>query len=669
MSILSALKQQTGSLDELAKLPQSEIMQMAQRKEIAPEMVAPILSRKAEIMDSAIRTRQASAGAQGKPPTVMEGLMAKNAVAEAPQIHEAGIAQLPIPERQYAGGGIIAFAEGDYVDGEDREDEDEYAEYERALATAMGQSQRLQAMRGEKQADAMPKEITQERVTHKVQPATGDHPYKEMVAKDAVKYGIDPNISTRLLQNETGGLKNPEAAKSKAGAVGIAQFMPATAKQYGIDPTDPKQSSDAMNKHVHHLMKQYGDPQLVAIAYNWGEGNTNKWLASGANPDKLPRETQEYLHKFMHKALAQGGEVQSYASGGSIESKSYADRMKAAFGYHPHLGPAAVHYMTGGEVQHYAKGDLVYNNETNEYEPDVEREGLGDKFLRTIGYNEGFKKVAAMPGMDKASQSVAAELAKRNGVKPAPQAKPTPAPAQTNPPVAAASTPTPPLPEQDIGFGVGNFAPQGEEVKQAASAPQAKENDYQRYIRMQEERMNKIDKQKQSDQNMALIAAGLGILGGDSPYAAVNIGKGALHGVQHMSESAKQRAAEENAGMRNIGQLLRYKELGDIADENRALRKEAGQESREEKARSNRAREEANMGANLQRWRQSFMSGPERLALEHEKNLDKDEAARVRAKAESEYARHPNTIRMNKALGLDMSDIPDYSGYSIKKKQ
>ena len=54
MSITSALHQQNSSIDELAKLPQAMIMQMAQKKEIAPEMVAPILSRKAEMMEAGV---------------------------------------------------------------------------------------------------------------------------------------------------------------------------------------------------------------------------------------------------------------------------------------------------------------------------------------------------------------------------------------------------------------------------------------------------------------------------------------------------------------------------------------------------------------------------------------------------------------------------------------
>ena len=55
MSILGALKQQTESIDDLAKLPQVMIMQMAQRGQIREDMLAPILSRKAEMADAVAR--------------------------------------------------------------------------------------------------------------------------------------------------------------------------------------------------------------------------------------------------------------------------------------------------------------------------------------------------------------------------------------------------------------------------------------------------------------------------------------------------------------------------------------------------------------------------------------------------------------------------------------
>lgn len=111
MSILNAIKQQGSSIDDLSKLPQAMIMTMAQKNQIPAEMVAPILARKAEMADAVARTKTLqSAGAPA--PSVMEQLMQKNAEEEQPepQAREMGIASNPIPERNYAGGGIVAFA-------------------------------------------------------------------------------------------------------------------------------------------------------------------------------------------------------------------------------------------------------------------------------------------------------------------------------------------------------------------------------------------------------------------------------------------------------------------------------------------------------------------------------------------------------------------------------
>lgn len=114
MSILGALKQmkqQTGSLDELAGLPQAMIMQMARNGQIPKEQVLPILNRKAELANASAKmqaTRQA-----GGQPTVLEQILA--APQQQPQeMMDAGVAQLPIREDMYneqrmAGGGIVAF--------------------------------------------------------------------------------------------------------------------------------------------------------------------------------------------------------------------------------------------------------------------------------------------------------------------------------------------------------------------------------------------------------------------------------------------------------------------------------------------------------------------------------------------------------------------------------
>lgn len=115
MSILSAIRQQSSSIDDLAKLPQAMIMQMAQKKQIATEMVAPILARKAEMIDAAAKSKAMQGGVPKT--SIMEQIMAQNAMSEQPQqmpqqmpeMEDAGVAQLPVPERMYAGGGIVAF--------------------------------------------------------------------------------------------------------------------------------------------------------------------------------------------------------------------------------------------------------------------------------------------------------------------------------------------------------------------------------------------------------------------------------------------------------------------------------------------------------------------------------------------------------------------------------
>ena len=91
MSILSAIKQQSGSIDDLAKLPQTMIMQMAQRKEIVPEMVPAILAKKAEMIDRIAKNKAAQMGMPQQ--SIMDQVMAQNAQAENSQ----AMGQMPPP--------------------------------------------------------------------------------------------------------------------------------------------------------------------------------------------------------------------------------------------------------------------------------------------------------------------------------------------------------------------------------------------------------------------------------------------------------------------------------------------------------------------------------------------------------------------------------------------
>jgi hypothetical protein len=93
---------------------------------------------------------------------------------------------------------------------------------------------------------------------------------------------------------------NPKAI-SPVGATGPAQFMPDTAKQYGGNGTQAQQA------YMADLYRQYGSMPVALAAYNWGPKNVDMWLKGGADPQKLPAETQAYISKVLDLTGKAGG--------------------------------------------------------------------------------------------------------------------------------------------------------------------------------------------------------------------------------------------------------------------------------------------------------------------------------------------------------------------------
>ncbi len=80
---------------------------------------------------------------------------------------------------------------------------------------------------------------------------------------------------------------------SHAGAKGVAQFMPETAAEVGLDdPFDPFKALPASAKLLRKLRDDFGNLGLAAAAYNAGAGRIQKWLAKQSD---LPRETRDYV--------------------------------------------------------------------------------------------------------------------------------------------------------------------------------------------------------------------------------------------------------------------------------------------------------------------------------------------------------------------------------------
>lgn len=116
---------------------------------------------------------------------------------------------------------------------------------------------------------------------------------KQYARQMARKYGIDPELFVRQIQQESGF--NPRA-KSGAGAVGIAQFMPSTAKGMGFTAgVNPLRDLEMAAKLMAgHLRNNKGRYDLALAAYNAGQGNVNKH--GGVPPF---RETQNYVRNIL----------------------------------------------------------------------------------------------------------------------------------------------------------------------------------------------------------------------------------------------------------------------------------------------------------------------------------------------------------------------------------
>lgn len=109
----------------------------------------------------------------------------------------------------------------------------------------------------------------------------------ETAAHDA---GLPVDLLTRLIWAES---RFRTAVVSPAGAMGIAQFMPATAAERGLlDPYDPEQAIPKAAALLVDLEEQFGNIGLAVAAYNAGSARVTAWLSGSG---ELPQQTRTYV--------------------------------------------------------------------------------------------------------------------------------------------------------------------------------------------------------------------------------------------------------------------------------------------------------------------------------------------------------------------------------------
>lgn len=108
---------------------------------------------------------------------------------------------------------------------------------------------------------------------------------------EARRRGLPPGFFARLIWKES--RFNPGAVSPK-GASGIAQFMPATARERGLaDPFDPPTALAASAGYLKDLKDRFGNLGLAAAAYNAGPDRVARWRSDRSF---LPGETRNFVH-------------------------------------------------------------------------------------------------------------------------------------------------------------------------------------------------------------------------------------------------------------------------------------------------------------------------------------------------------------------------------------
>ena len=119
-------------------------------------------------------------------------------------------------------------------------------------------------------------------------------PFAALIASAAVAYGVDERLVHAVIEAES---NYQPRARSRTGAKGLMQLMPATARQYAVrDPYDPQANIEAGVRHLKDLLGRF-ELRLALAAYNAGEGAVRTY---GGLPPFA--ETRNYVARVLQRA-------------------------------------------------------------------------------------------------------------------------------------------------------------------------------------------------------------------------------------------------------------------------------------------------------------------------------------------------------------------------------
>lgn len=118
--------------------------------------------------------------------------------------------------------------------------------------------------------------------------------YREAVRAAAEHYDLSPWLIDAVARSESG---YDADIVSPAGAIGIMQLMPDTARELGVDPRDPTQNVFGGAAYLRRMLDRFdGNLDLALAAYNAGSGRVVRY--GGIPPF---RETRDYVHRNLER--------------------------------------------------------------------------------------------------------------------------------------------------------------------------------------------------------------------------------------------------------------------------------------------------------------------------------------------------------------------------------
>lgn len=564
-------------LGDAEKLSIGQLQQAIQNGTIPAFVGVPLLQDKVKLA-KAVQDAQAASNTQQMP-------IAQQVMAEAQGIEQAQ-SNLPIQGfapggivgvdgDEYAGGGMVAFEDGGDVEEEDDDSSDAYGmskEEEKIFAQLLS---RPSAMNEEEAAGIAG--------LMSGQSGTGIRP-EARAPRDLE----DTSFIEKIKHLESRGRHTDDKGNiltSSKGAEGIMQVMPNTQRDPGFGVTPARDRSPAELERVgidyaNALLRKYGNEKLAAMAYNWGPGNVDKWIASGMKGE-VPKETRQYAANF-----AQGGIAHFKDTGLVSDIYGLANRLNPSpstwgSGIMDFLGLGKDNIVTAlsditkkGKEAKLAR-DLKVTSPTADQPtdfPQTVNEGQAD----IDAYNASVEKAAK----DKQEADAAAAL-------------------------------------------------KADEDKKAAAELTKEDTDIADYRSWLKSYGEDIKKQKETDKYMALLAAGLGMMGGTSPHALTNVGQGGMKGVEAALAAQKATGAQERAlmsGQLGLSRATLYDKMRRDALAQKSLSDKALAEYRQKQLELGGAKLKASQDLAYLKARKQFMDegGDQKIQQKYIKKYGKD---------------------------------------------